>query len=135
MGQTNGLCASFARYVLMIAACAGGTAASALAGDGAYSNPWTEGDIFVNMSGEPVLAARADANGYESDPNSQSVAVTLFSKTQFFGGHVAMQDPTTPSDLFFTAPGEADRHTECAEILVALGNCAGRARTRSGQIT
>ncbi len=80
--------------------------AAARAGDGAYSNPWVEGDIIVNMSAEPVYAARADSDGYESDPNSQSVAVTLFTKTSFFSGHVAMLDPNTPSDLFVTSPGE-----------------------------
>jgi len=81
-------------------------ARTGVAGDGAYQNPWVSGDLIVNMAGNDVKAARADSAGFEVDAKSNSV--TILSKTSFFSGHVAQLDPTKPSDLFVTAPGEND---------------------------
>jgi hypothetical protein len=79
---------------------------SAFGGDGNYANPWVAGDLFVNMSGESVRAARADDDGYEPSDPSASVQVLL--KSSFVDGWVTQKDPLKLSDLYVTAPGDDD---------------------------
>ena len=77
---------------------------AANAGDEPYSHPWRAGDLIVNMNGNDVNAARADASGF--DPLAPSSSTPIFTKSSFVAGHTTQRDPNVVSDIFITAPGD-----------------------------